>query len=79
MGLLFGWYNGIAFGKVVVLVRKKRRVTAGAPVWRQSSVEATLSRKPLYNGFACGHGPHGDTKYNRAKEKRAWRKDTGLV
>lgn len=26
--------------------------------------------KPQYNGHACGHGMHGDTSYNRRKEKR---------
>ena len=43
-------------------------------VWRQSAEEATLAKKPHYNGFACGHGAHGDRKYNRAKAKQAWRK-----
>lgn len=42
-------------------------------VWRQSAEEATLARKPRYNGFACGHGAQGDVKYNRAKAKRSWR------
>ena len=26
--------------------------------------------KPRFNGYACGHGPHGDKKYNRNKVKR---------
>lgn len=39
-------------------------------VWHQTSVEATLAKKPKYNGFVCGSGIHGDTKYNRIKEKR---------
>jgi hypothetical protein len=43
-------------------------------VWHQSAEEATLAKKPHYNGFACGHGAHGDRKYNRAKVKQAWRK-----
>lgn len=58
---------------------KKHGKRRGAPkddvVWRQSAEEATLARKPYYNAFACGHGVHGDTKYNRAKEKRTWKRD----
>lgn len=36
------------------------------------------TRKPRYNGFVCGYGKHGDAKYNRAKAKSAWRKDSEL-
>lgn len=54
---------------------KKR--TKGKAVWRLSADEATLAQNPRYNGFACGHGIHGDTKYNRAKEKRAWKRQEG--
>lgn len=43
-------------------------------VWRQSAEEATLAAKPRYNGYACGHGAHGDAKYRRAKEKQAWQR-----
>jgi hypothetical protein len=35
-------------------------------------------RKPRYDGFACGHGPHSTTKYRRqtkADLKRAISKD----
>lgn len=32
------------------------------------------AQKPHYNGYACGHGPHGDKSYNRNKEKRRWKK-----
>ena len=52
--------------------RKKRVAKAGA-VWRQSADEATLAQNPRYNGFACGHGAHGDRKFNRAKANRAWK------
>ena len=30
---------------------------------------------PRYNGFACGHGAHGDVKYNRSKQKRFWKRE----
>lgn len=43
-------------------------------VWRQSAEEATLAAKPHYNGFACGHGTHGSTKYSRARAKQAWQR-----
>ena len=51
--------------------RKKKAPKSGA-VWRRSAVENTLDHMPKYNGYACGHGAHGDSKYNRAKAKRAW-------
>lgn len=30
--------------------------------------------KPKWNGFTCGHGAHGDKKYNRNKAKRNFKK-----
>lgn len=53
--------------------RKKRAPKSGA-VWRMSAKEATLAKKPRYNGYVCGHGAHGDAKYSRMKSKRAWQK-----
>ena len=55
--------------------RKKRggRPAKSGAVWRQSADEATLAQNPRYNGFACGHGVHGDRKFNRAKANRAWK------
>ena len=49
--------------------RRKPEAPKEGPVWKLSAVEATLQAKPRYNGFACGHGAHGDSKYNRAKER----------
>lgn len=43
-----------------------------------SSDEATLAQKPLYNGHAVGHGPHGDLKYNRKKEKEKLRRELDM-
>ena len=54
--------------------KKSSRPPKTGPVWHQSAGEATLAKKPRYNGFVCGHGAHGSAKYCRAKEKRAWRK-----
>ena len=63
--------------KEVRRVSKKTKRAAGAPktgpVWHMSAEEATLAKKPRYNGYACGHGAHGDAKYDRAKAKRAWK------
>ena len=53
---------------------KKKRVPKAGAVWRMSAEEATLAKKPHYNAYACGHGAHGGAKYNRAKAKRAWKK-----
>lgn len=55
--------------------KKRRRIPKDGPVWRRSSEEATLDKMPKYNAHACGTGPHGDAKYNRAKQKRAWQKE----
>lgn len=55
--------------------RKAKRVPKRGAVWHLSAEEATLAKKPRYNGFACGHGAHGDTKYNRARANRAWKRD----
>lgn len=52
--------------------KKRRKVAKQGPVWHVSAEEATLAGKPRYNGFACGHGVHGATKYDRAKAKRDW-------
>ncbi len=57
--------------------RKRRGAPGGDVVWRQTAEEATLAGKPRYNGYACGHGPHGDTRYNRARAKQAWRRQIG--
>ena len=54
--------------------KKKRKAPKGNVVWHQSAEEATLAKKPHYNGFACGHGAHGSAKYDRTKAKRAWQK-----
>lgn len=44
------------------------------PVMHVGSVEATLMGKPYIDGYVCRGGVHGDTKYNRRKEKRALRR-----
>ena len=54
--------------------RKCASVSKTGAVWHQSAEEATLAQKPHLNGYACGHGAHGDTKYNHTREKRAWKK-----
>lgn len=63
--------------KGVRRVSKKAKRTCGiaktGPVWHLSAEEAALAKKPRYNGYACGHGAHGDAKYNRAKMKRTWK------
>ena len=60
------------------MASKRRKGGGSGTVWRVSSEEATLRMMPRYSGFACGHGPHGDVKYNRAKEKRLWLDRDGI-
>ena len=54
---------------------KHQHAPKGNVVWTQSAEEATLANKPYINAYACGYGVQGDTKYNRTKEKRAWKRD----
>ena len=54
--------------------KRARKAPKTGAVWRQTVDEATLAQNPRYNGFACGHGAHGEAKYSRAKAKRAWQK-----
>lgn len=54
---------------------KLAKSSKGSVVWHLLADEATLAEKPHYNGFACGHGVQGDTKYNRAKMKRTWKNE----
>lgn len=54
--------------------KRARKAPKTGAVWRQTADEATLAQNPRYNGFACGHGAHGEAKYSRAKAKRAWQK-----
>ena len=55
--------------------KKKRAIPKSGPVWHRSSEQATLDQMPKYNAHACGTGPHGDAKYNRAKQKRNWQRE----
>ena len=68
-------YVGIDSKGGRVMSRKAKRMPKRGAVWHLSAEEATLVKKPRYNGFACGHGAHGDTKYNRARANRAWKRD----
>ena len=40
-----------------------------------SAIEIFEMRKPLYNGYACGHGAHGNKNYNRCKVKEQFRRE----
>lgn len=55
--------------------KKKNRVPKNGPVWHRTAEQATLDQMPKYNAYACGTGAHGDAKYNRAKQKRAWQRE----
>ena len=60
------------------MAKTKKYLQSNQPVWRLSAVQATLQAKPRYNAFSCGYGAHGSAKYNRAQEKRRWRKELGF-
>ena len=40
-----------------------------------TAIEIFEMRKPLHNGWVCGHGAHGSKKYNRRKVEREFRKE----
>lgn len=47
----------------------------GNTVFHMSATEATLAQMPYIDGYVCRGGVHGDTKYNRRKEKEILRRD----
>ena len=55
--------------------KRKRAVAKNGPIWHLSAEEATLAQMPHFNAHACGTGAHGDAKYNRARQKRAWQRE----
>ena len=55
--------------------KKKRSVPKNGPIWHRTAEQATLDAMPKYNAHVCRTGAHGDTKYNRTKQKRAWQRD----
>ncbi len=55
--------------------KKTKKVPKTGAIWKLSKEEATLAQKPHYNAYVCGNGIHGDTKYNRTKQKRSWKKE----
>lgn len=55
--------------------KKTKKVPKTGAIWKLSKEEATLAQKPHYNAYICGNGIHGDTKYNRTKQKRSWKKE----
>ena len=57
------------------MAKRKRRVPKDGPVWRRTAEQATLDKMPKYNAHACKTGAHGDSKYNRARQKRDWRQE----
>ena len=56
--------------------KKKHTVPKRGCVWKLSAEEATLAQMPRYNAHMCKTGAHGSSKYDRAKAKRAWQKET---
>lgn len=46
-----------------------KRQRSRMSVYHLSATENTLRQMPKFNPYQIGHGVHGDTKYNRRKEK----------
>jgi hypothetical protein len=51
--------------------KKKKKMSCG----KITSQQFFNAQKPKFNGFACGHGSHGDMSYNRRKMKEQFRKE----
>ncbi len=48
------------------MTRKHRKPI---PVATISAIDVTRTRMPKHDGWVCRGGPHGDTAYNRRREK----------
>ena len=55
--------------------KKRAKVAKTGAVWHLTSEQATLAAKPRYNAHICKTGAHGDLKYNRARERRMWKRE----
>lgn len=53
---------------------RKPRMTEDGRIIVMTGLEATRASRPRYDGFAIGSGVHGDTGYNRRREKRDFRR-----
>ena len=60
-------------------VRKHNRAQFDGAIWHLTAVEATLACKPRFNAYACGHGVHGNTKYDRSQVKREFRREIDQI
>lgn len=54
--------------------KRKKKFNKNQKIVVMTADEATLAQNPRYNGYAVGHGAHGDKKYNRNKQKAAFKK-----
>ena len=52
---------------------KKKKYERDGSVFYMDSLTNTLRQMPKYNAYQCRGGVHGDTKYNRRKEKKSLR------
>ena len=58
--------------------RADKKYQRKGSVFYMTSEEATLSRMPKYNAYACGTGAHGKKKYDRRKVERNLKEVLGL-
>lgn len=57
--------------------KNKKRIPKNDKFVVMDSIEATRVKKPQYNGYSCGYGPHGKHGYDRNAEKRRFAKEVG--
>ena len=52
--------------------KRRKKVPKSGPIVIDA-MTIWQAQKPHYNAYLCGHGIHGDTKYNRKqKHKKDW-------
>ena len=65
------------------MTKKKKKKNVPTPKTNTfivlTSEEATRMTMPKYNTHAIGHGAHGDCKYNRAKERRQFKRELAML
>ena len=54
--------------------RHNHNIPKSGSVYHLSAEENTIRMMPKYDAYVCRGGVHGDTSYNRRKDKRALRR-----
>ena len=54
---------------------KKKKISVLHMSAEEASTKEIRKVSTSYNPYTTGHGAWGDTKYNRTKAKRSWKKE----